>query len=40
MNWQHVFERIAVNASYISTIFTAIKIFCFKPVGKTAQKSR
>lgn len=38
MDWQHVFERIAVNAGYIVTIFTAIKYFVLNPLEKRRKK--
>lgn len=38
MDWQHVIERIAVNAGYIVTIFTAIKYFVLNPLEKRRKK--
>lgn len=38
MDWQHVIERIAVNAGYIITIFTAIKYFVLNPLEKRRKK--
>lgn len=38
MDWQHVIERIAVNAGYIVTIFTAIKYFVLNPLEKRRRK--
>ncbi|MGH2097111.1 hypothetical protein ACRCJR_04400 [Aerococcus urinaeequi] len=38
MNWQHVIERIAVNAGYIVTIFTAIIYFVLNPLEKQRRK--
>ena len=38
MDWQHVIERIAVNAGYIVTIFTAIKYFVLNPMEKRRRK--
>lgn len=38
MDWQYVIERIAVNAGYIVTIFTAIKYFVLNPLEKRRKK--
>jgi len=38
MDWQYVFERIALNAGYIVTIFTAIKYFVLNPLEKRRKK--
>ena len=38
MDWQHVIERIAVNAGSIVTIFTAIKYFVLNPLEKRRKK--
>ncbi len=38
MDWQHVIERIAVNAGYIVTFFTAIKYFVLNPLEKRRKK--
>ena len=38
MDWQHIVERIAVNAGYIITIFTAIRYFILNPLEKKRKK--
>ncbi|MFV8804771.1 hypothetical protein ACNMZ4_00800 [Aerococcus urinaeequi] len=38
MDWQLVIERIALNAGYIVTIFTAIKYFVLNPLEKRRKK--
>uniref|UniRef100_UPI00352A413C hypothetical protein n=1 Tax=Aerococcus urinaeequi TaxID=51665 RepID=UPI00352A413C len=38
MDWQQAIERIAVNAGYIVTIFTAIKYFVLNPLEKRRKK--
>ena len=38
MDWKQVIERIAVNAGYIVTIFTAIKYFVLNPLEKRRKK--
>ena len=40
MDWQHVIERIAVNAGYIVTIFTAIKYFVLNPLENDVEKKK